>query len=134
MSEIDMKEEEVKTRLSLNKLNSDMFAQLEVSKNLTAVIEEMSKKIKSLKDAKKAVDRRVGDTQALILNEVRNGNTETVQYTLDCFENLQNVLEDVVYDEYKDNPKYNDIMAIITDLEMGYDPKTKASTVKGINK
>lgn len=135
MSNMDMKEEkkqEVKTHLSLNSLNSDIFAMLELKKNMAAVIDKYNKKMNSFKKVVKAIDKRVGETQLLISNELREGNKETVQYTLDCFENIQDKLEDVVYNSFSDDPKYDEIMASVADLGMEFDKEKKISFVKSI--
>ena len=131
MSETDMKEEH-HVGLSVNKLSTDLFALIEVKKNLEAYVKEMAKKMTALKTASKTIDKYIIETQSLLANEVRSGSKESAQFTLDCFESLQDRLEDVVYREFQEKAKYDEIMGAVTEIELGYDRDKKAVVINGL--
>lgn len=133
MEEQNMDKEAVKPSISISNVNADLFGTIEAKKQLESYLKEMSKRVSSLNKLKKAIDKKIIDLQSIIANEVRNGSSERVQFTLDGFKNLRERLEDIAYESFDDNT-YDDVIDAVTDIEIEYDPETKTNVIKGLIK
>ncbi|MEM4040991.1 MAG: hypothetical protein QXM83_04130 [Ignisphaera sp.] len=119
--------------ISVNKLHKDLFRLMEISSTLNTVIHDKSIELKGYKKLLKHVTDLIGDKHLVIVNEVRNGNTEKVQYTLDAFATIQDTLEDLAYEIFETDSDENEkMMSAIENLKLTYDPVSQSILIKGM--
>ena len=129
-----MAEQEIKQGFSMKKQHGDLFSLLELNSILKSIINDKTLELQAIKQTEKAILELINDKHAVISNEVRNGNHESVQYTIDAFESPQDKLVNIAYDIFgdKDSEKNAKMIAAIENLDLEYEPATKQILVKGL--
>ena len=129
-----MAEQEIKQGFSMKKQHSDLFSLLELNSILKSIINDKALELQAIKKTEKAILELVNDKHIVISSEVKNGNHESVQYTIDAFASPQDRLMDIAYDVFgaDDSDKGEKMMSAIENLNLEYDPATKSILVKGL--
>ena len=129
-----MAEQEIKQGFSMKKQHSDLFSLLELNSILKSIINDKTLELQAIKKTEKAVLELINDKHTVISNEVRNGNHESVQYTIDAFESPQDKLVNIAYDIFgsDDSEKSEKMLSAIENLNLVYEPATKQILVKGL--
>ena len=129
-----MVETEVKkSPVSVKRMSNDLFAMMEAGHLLKSIIHDKSIELKGMKKLEKKISDMTMEKHIVITNEIRNGNNEHIQYTLDSFAGIQDILDGVAYDLFQDDTDENaTILLAIENLKMTYDKENKQVTVKGM--